>query len=128
MTYGDEVEVQLSNNCCNDVVKLIIGLLPADHKMPENLYQSKKIVLSLGMNYEKIDACENNCMLLWRDHENDTHCMRCNKSRYAVVVDEKGIEITTKVQVKQLQYMLITPRLKWLFLNQETTKQMRRHK
>jgi hypothetical protein len=71
---------------------------------------------------------KNNCMLLWRDHENDTHCMHCNKSRYAVVVDEKGIEITTKVPVKQLQYMPITPRLKWLFLNQETTKQMRRHK
>jgi hypothetical protein len=27
-----------SNNCCNDIVKLIIGLLPTEHKMPENLY------------------------------------------------------------------------------------------
>ena len=117
-----------SNNCYNDIVKLIIDLLPANHKMPENLYQSKKIVLSLSMNYEKIDACENNCMLLWRDHENDTHCMHCNKSRYAVVVDEKGIEITTKVLVKQLWYMPITQWLKQLFLNQETMKQLRWHK
>ena len=81
-------------------MKLIIDLLPSNHKMLENLYQSKKIVSCLDMNYEKVDACENNCMLFWRDHENDTHCMYCNKSRYEVVVDEEGIEVTTKVPVK----------------------------
>jgi hypothetical protein len=43
------------------------------------------------------------------DHENDTHCMHCGKSRYTVVVDEEGTEITTKVPIKQLQYMPITP-------------------
>jgi hypothetical protein len=32
-----------SNNCYNDIVKLIIDLLPPNHKLPENLYQSKKI-------------------------------------------------------------------------------------
>jgi hypothetical protein len=79
--------------------------------MPKNLYQSKKIVLGLGMNYEKIDACENNRMLFWRDHKNDTHCMHCKNSRYAVVVDKEGTEVTTKVSVKQLRFMPITPRL-----------------
>jgi hypothetical protein len=49
-----------SNNCYNDIVKLIIDLLPPNHKMPKNLYQSKKFVSGLGMNYEKIDACKNN--------------------------------------------------------------------
>jgi hypothetical protein len=28
------------------------------HNMPKDLYQSKKIVSSLRMNYEKIDACK----------------------------------------------------------------------
>jgi hypothetical protein len=31
--------------------------------MPKDLHQSRKIVSSLKMNYEKIDACENNCVL-----------------------------------------------------------------
>jgi hypothetical protein len=31
--------------------------------MPKDWYQSKKIVADLGMNYEKIDVCERNCML-----------------------------------------------------------------
>jgi hypothetical protein len=62
------------NNYYNDIVKLIIYLLPPNHKMLENLYQSKKIVSGLSMNYEKNDVCKNNCMLFCRDHENDTHC------------------------------------------------------
>jgi hypothetical protein len=34
----------------------------------------------------------------------------------------------TKVMVKQLRYMPITPRLKRLYLSKETVKQMRCHK
>jgi hypothetical protein len=45
-------------------MKLIIDLVPAKHNMLKDLYLSKKIVVDLGMNYEKIDVCEKNCMLL----------------------------------------------------------------
>jgi hypothetical protein len=41
-----------SNNCYNDIMKLIIDPLMPNHKMPENLYQSKKIVLGLRSWYE----------------------------------------------------------------------------
>jgi hypothetical protein len=52
-----------SNQCYNDIVKLIIDLIPAKHNMPKDLYQSKKIVSGLRMNYEKIDACKKNYIL-----------------------------------------------------------------
>jgi hypothetical protein len=52
-----------SNNCYNDIVKLIIDLIPSNRNMPNDLYHYKKIVAGLGMNYQKIDACEDNCML-----------------------------------------------------------------
>jgi hypothetical protein len=114
-----------SNNYYNDIVKLIIDLIPSNHNMSKDLYHCKKIVASLGMNYQKIDACEDNCMLFCKEHEKTTHCIHCGKSRYAMVLDEDGNEVTTNVPIKQLQYMPITPQLKRLFLNQETTKQMR---
>jgi hypothetical protein len=47
-----------SNQSYNDIVKLIIDLIPTKHNMLKDLYQSKKIMSSLGMNYEKIDVCE----------------------------------------------------------------------
>jgi hypothetical protein len=116
-----------SNNYYNDIVKLIIDLIPSNHNMPKNLYHCKKIVAGLSMHYQKIDACEDNYMLFWNEHEKTTHCIHYGKSRYAMVLDEDGNEVTTNMPIKQLRYMPITPRLKRLFLNQETTKQMRWH-
>jgi hypothetical protein len=55
---GFESKYNFLNHCYNDIVKLIIDLIPAKHNMLKDLYQSKKIVSGLGMNYEKIDACE----------------------------------------------------------------------
>jgi hypothetical protein len=57
---GMKSKYNFSNQCYNDIMKLIIELIPAKHNMPKELYHSKKIVASLGMNYEKIDVCERN--------------------------------------------------------------------
>jgi hypothetical protein len=80
------------------------------------------------MNYEKIDVCERNCMLFWKEHKDDTECMHCGRYRYVKVVNEDGASVTTKVAVKQVHYMDITPRLKWLYLSEEIVKQIRWHK
>jgi hypothetical protein len=52
-----------SNQCYNNIVKLIIDLIRAKHNMLKDLYQSKKIGSGLEINYEKIDVCEKNYML-----------------------------------------------------------------
>ena len=44
------------------------------------------------------------------------------------MVNEEGETVTTKVAVKQLQYMPITERLKRLYMSKETAKHMRWHK
>jgi hypothetical protein len=54
--------------------------------------------------------------------------MHYNRFRYVKVVNEDGTSVTTKVVVKQLCYMHITLMLKWLYLSEETVKQMRWHK
>jgi hypothetical protein len=64
--------------------------------MLKDLYQSKKIIVSLGMNYEKIDVCEKNCMLFSKEHKNNINCMHCGRSRYVKVVNKDGASITTK--------------------------------
>jgi hypothetical protein len=89
-----------SNQCYTDIVKLIIDLIPVKHNMPKDLYRSKKIVAGLGMNYEKIDACEKNYMLFWKEHKEDTKCMHCGRSRYMKVINEDGVSVTTKVAIK----------------------------
>jgi hypothetical protein len=74
-----------SNQCYNDIMKFIIDLIPMKHNMPKDSYQSKKIVAGLGMNYEKIDVCEKNCMLFWKEHKDDTEC---RKSLSLIVIED----------------------------------------
>jgi hypothetical protein len=74
------------------------------------------------VDYEKIDAFEQNYMLFWKEHKDDTKCMHCGRSRYVKVVNKDGASITTKVAMKQLCYMPITLRLKWLYLSDESAK------
>jgi hypothetical protein len=97
---GMKSKYNFSNQCYNDIIKLIIDLIPVKHNMPKDLYKSKKIVANLGMNYEKTDVCERNCMLFWKEHKDSTEYMHCSRSRYVKVVNEDGASITTKVLVK----------------------------
>jgi hypothetical protein len=39
----------LFNNCYNDVVKLISDILPKPHKVPKDMYQSKKMMSALDL-------------------------------------------------------------------------------
>jgi hypothetical protein len=110
-----------SNQCYNNMVKLIIDLIPVKHYIPKDLYQSKKIVSDLRMNYEKIDTYKKNCMLFRKEHKDDTEYMYCGRSKYVKVINEDGASVTTKVEPKQLRYIPITPRMKRLFLCEETS-------
>jgi hypothetical protein len=52
-----------SNNCYNDLVKLISDILLKPHKVPKDIYQFKKMMSALGLKYKKIDVCPDNYML-----------------------------------------------------------------
>jgi hypothetical protein len=56
-----------SINCYKELVDLISEVLPTGHKMPKDMYQSKKLLEGLGMEYEKIDVCQDKCMLFGRN-------------------------------------------------------------
>jgi hypothetical protein len=67
-------------------------------------------------------------MLFCKENKDGTECMHCGRSRYVNMINEDGASVTTKVVVKQLHYIPITPRLKRLFLCEEMAQQMRWHK
>jgi hypothetical protein len=80
------------------------------------------------MNYQRIDACEKNCMLFWKEHKDDTKCQHCGRSIYVKVINKDGASVTTKEVVKHLHYIPINAKAKQLFLCEETAQQMRWHK
>jgi hypothetical protein len=102
----------LSHNCYNMILSLIGDILPANHKMPKDVYQSRKLLSGLGMDYKKIDVCPNNCMLFWKNDIDLKKCRKCQESRFVEVVNEDGEKVTTEIAQKQLRYMPLMPRLK----------------
>ena len=57
-------------------------MLPKDHKMPKNWRSARSYVTALGMDYHKIHACVNDCMLFYNNRAYATHCAVCKEPRY----------------------------------------------
>jgi hypothetical protein len=51
-------------------------------------------------------------MLFYKEHKDETKCLKYGKSRFVEVVNEDGEKVTMKVAHKQLRYMHLTPWLK----------------
>jgi hypothetical protein len=82
----------------------------------------------MGMEYEKIDVCKDNYMLFYKEHKNETKCLKCGELRFIEVINEDSENVMTEVAHKQLRYMLLTPWMKQLFLSKKTATHMRWHK
>jgi hypothetical protein len=121
-------EYFFSNNCYNDLMKLISDILLKPHKVAKDMYQSKKLISGLGMKYKEIDVCLDNCVLFWKEHAKEMKYLKCDKSRFIEVVNEDDAKVMTEVTHKQVCYFSITPQLKWLFILERTTRHMRWHK
>jgi hypothetical protein len=60
----------LSNKIFSDFLEFIIQLLPVcDDTLPTNTYEAKKFLSDIGLGYEKIPACRNDCMLFWKNNQ-----------------------------------------------------------
>ncbi|KAL3834256.1 hypothetical protein ACJIZ3_008992 [Penstemon smallii] len=101
--------------------------------LPKSYYEVQKIIGALGLNCIRIDACPNDCMLYWKEHENDIVCHVCNTSRYIQGeidgVDEEVSSVKCKkIPAKVLRYFPLKPRLQRLFMSSKTASFMRWHK
>jgi len=84
----------------------------------------------MGMEYQKIYACPNDCILYRHDFEQMHKCSRCGVSRFKVKDDDEcsNDENSKKGHlVKVLWYLLIIPRFKRLFVNGDYAKDLRWH-
>jgi hypothetical protein len=116
------------NSCYNEIVKLFDDVFPQPHKMPLDMYHAKRLCATLGMEHQKIDMCQDNCMLFWKVDKDENKCLKCGKPRFVEIEKEDGTKEMTGVAHKQLRYMPITPRLKWLYLSKKNAMHMRWHK
>jgi len=56
----------ISNTCLEAILKLFSRVLPKGHCIPDSLDKVQKVVRDLGLDYVKIHACKNDCVLFFR--------------------------------------------------------------
>ncbi|XP_020266948.1 uncharacterized protein LOC109842490 [Asparagus officinalis] len=123
----------LSNEAFDDSLTLWREAIP-DIKLPKSFYEAKRIVKDLGLDYEKIHACSNDCMLFYGNVNGKLNkCSSCGASRWKPKKDDvanDSNQLTKKVHnvpVKVLRYFPLKPRVQRLFMCSQTAKSMSWH-
>ena len=89
-------------------------MVPTRNTLPESTYATTSLIKSLGLDYEMIHACHNDCILYWGKYEKINECLTCGESRWKV--DARSGKVQTGVPVKVLRYFPIVPRLKRMYM------------
>ncbi|CAK8561831.1 unnamed protein product [Lathyrus sativus] len=71
-----------TDNFFTELLELLTQMLPEGNVMPNRYYEAKKILCPMGLEYEKIHACPNDCILYRKKYVNYNHCPKCKASRY----------------------------------------------
>nr|GEU94081.1 hypothetical protein [Tanacetum cinerariifolium] len=98
---------------CNMIQELLSDAFPHLMALPSSAYEAKQFTKDLGLGYEKIHACPNDCMLYWDDRAGQQSCHICKASRYKS--DELGGSSKARKSnkpAKVLCYFPLIPRLK----------------
>jgi hypothetical protein len=111
----------------NLLVDLLADALPTGSELPKNFHEAKKLVKSVGIGYNTIHACENNCLLFWKENEKLNSCPKCGVSRWKSEKKSLDGKREYKVPRKVLRYFPIKKRLQRLFVSSRTASLTRWH-
>src|ERR1044072_556368 len=119
-----------SNASFTALLELLKAAMP-DFNIPLSCNKAKAMIKDLGLDYKKIDACPNDCMLYWKEHVNDNFCSVCGASRWKEFPQEDCAselsEDACKIPAKVLRHFPLIPRLQRLFMCSTTAESMRWH-
>ncbi|XP_074327759.1 uncharacterized protein LOC141665675 [Apium graveolens] len=116
----------------SDLFDLINEAFP-NINVPSSFNSAKVMIKDLGLDYQKIHAYQNDCMLFWAENEGLDIRKKCKTSRWKVVEDKNGpnMDISKskehKVPAKVLRYFPLKPRLQRMFLSSDYSNSMTWH-
>nr|XP_051215102.1 uncharacterized protein LOC127332797 [Lolium perenne] len=119
-----------SNKSLNDLLAVLQQAIPNGKKLPRTFPEAKKIIRKLGLSYERIHVCEQDCQIFWKEKESDDFCSICGISRWKNTPDKTTLTKKERRKAspkKVLRYFPIKPRLKRLFMHKETAAALRWH-
>ncbi|KAI5312908.1 hypothetical protein L3X38_042082 [Prunus dulcis] len=122
--YNLKAKHGMSDVCFTELLILQGDLLPEGNTIPTSMYEAKKTLCALGLSYEKMHACPNNCILYRKEYEDSTNCPTCGISRWK---EGKDSILKEGVPAKVVWYFPPIPRFKRMFQSHETAKSLTWH-
>ena len=112
---------RISNTAFSAILKLLGKAFPAINTVPKSYDDAKKFLRCLGLGYESIHVCLNNCVLFRKQYAELDHCPFYETSRWK---DPERKRIPQKV----LRHFSLVPRLQRMFVSKEAVEETQWHK
>src|ERR1051325_4373915 len=80
--YNLKADNGWSDKSFTELLALMKDMLPEDNVLPNRTYEAKKMLSSIGMSYDKIHACPNDCVLFRNEYAALNECPKCGAPRY----------------------------------------------
>ncbi|XP_023736641.1 uncharacterized protein LOC111884567 [Lactuca sativa] len=114
-----KVNNKWTDSSFDQLLELLHSTFPQDNKVPRSYYLAKKKLKKIGLGYESIPVCKNDCSLFWKEQRSLQICPVCKESQW-IVKNTKGKKVAHKV----LRYFPMTPRLRRFYCSRYTHKNM----
>ena len=122
--YNLKMKHGMSDAAYADWLVEFSDLLPEGNEIPSSVYAAKKTLKPLSLDYIKIHACPNDCILYRNDNADAQTCPTCHLSRWKVGTNS---QVREGVPEKTLWYFSPIPRFKQMFMSPETSKDLTWH-
>ncbi|CAA7021013.1 unnamed protein product [Microthlaspi erraticum] len=116
-----KTDFSMSEENVDRMCSYVKRLLRDDNSFPASYYEIQKLVAGLGLPYQMIDVCIDNCMIYWREDSDRTTCRFCGKLRF------KETSGRVPIPHKRIWYLPLTERLKRLYQSQHMAEAIRWH-
>ena len=108
-----------SDKSFTNLLSLLKDMLHEANELPDRTYDAKKILCSIGMNYEMIHACLNDCILYRKNYDALERCLVCELDWFK--------KNKNKILANVLWYFPVTPKFKRMFRNAKHAKSLMWH-
>ena len=75
------------------VLEFLGRVFAEDSSWPKSSYEAKKIIKTLGLNYEKIHVCKHDCILFWKETAIAEPCHICDTSRWVDSIKKRPVKV-----------------------------------
>ncbi|WVZ05731.1 hypothetical protein V8G54_019077 [Vigna mungo] len=108
--------------------ELLKEMLPENNTPPIRNYEAKFFLCPMGLEYQKIHVCPNDCVLYIKEFASPKYCPTCGLSRFKKKSNRNTAdEGNGGAPAKVMWYLPIIPRFKRMFSVKEDAKNLKWH-